>query len=249
MLALELYLLKIQLPSNLSYEQGATIPLALATAAFGLYSRRVSPPECGGAALTPPWVEGGRNKYANQPILVIGGSSAVGQQGQSTNSLVRCLSILRRPVFFGITEHNGFSVLQLAKLSGFSPIITTASSHNASYVKSLGATHVIDRTTPLASAMASITSEPVGIVYDAISEEDTQSIAYDVLAPGGALIIVSPLTVKEEKIEKSKHVALVLGTVHDPNQRALGVSMYQNLTVLLESGEVKVGISVANVCD
>jgi NADPH:quinone reductase-like Zn-dependent oxidoreductase len=139
-------------------------------------------------------------------------------------------------------------VLQLAKLSGFSPIITTASSHNASYVKSLGATHVIDRATPLASAVTSITSEPVKIVYDAISEEDTQSIAYDVLAPGGTFIIVLPLTVKEEKVEKSKDVALVFGTAHDPNQRALGVSMYQNLTALLESGEIKVSASITNDC-
>ncbi|HEV7737525.1 MAG TPA: hypothetical protein VGO47_09170, partial [Chlamydiales bacterium] len=37
------------------------------------------------------------------------------------------------------------SAIQLAKLSGFSPIATTASTHHTDYLKSLGATHVIDR--------------------------------------------------------------------------------------------------------
>ena len=35
----------------------------------------------GGAGLTPPWEEGGRGKYADQPILILGGSTAIGQPG------------------------------------------------------------------------------------------------------------------------------------------------------------------------
>ena len=66
----------------LSFEQGSTIPLATTAAAFGLYSGKISTGEQRGAGLTPPWVEGGRGKYAGQPILVIGGSSAVGQRGE-----------------------------------------------------------------------------------------------------------------------------------------------------------------------
>ena len=70
---------RTQLPANLTFEQGATIPVGLATAAFGLYS---SPAQRLGAGLTPSWEESGRGKYAGQPILLVGGSSAVGQQGQ-----------------------------------------------------------------------------------------------------------------------------------------------------------------------
>jgi NADPH:quinone reductase-like Zn-dependent oxidoreductase len=70
---------RAQIPDNLTFDQAATIPLALATAALGLYNKKQQPH--GGLALYPPWEEGGRGKYSGQPILVIGGSSAVGQQG------------------------------------------------------------------------------------------------------------------------------------------------------------------------
>lgn len=71
-----------QLPPNLSFEQGSTIPAALVTAVFGFYGSKVPTGELRGAGLTPFWEEGGREKYANQPIVVVGGSSATGQQGQ-----------------------------------------------------------------------------------------------------------------------------------------------------------------------
>ncbi|KAI0684707.1 medium-chain dehydrogenase/reductase like protein [Cytidiella melzeri] len=199
-----------KIPSNLTYEEAATIPLALATAVFGLYSNKATPPAWGGAEFTPAWEEEGRGRYSGQPILVVGGSSAVGQQ-----------------------------VLQFAKLSGFSPIITTASLHNASLVKSLGATHVIDRNTPLVSAVKAITSDPIKVVYDAIAEKATQDEAYDVLAPGGIFILVSPFAVEESKADQTKEVVQALGSAHVPNQRALGVSLYRVLTSLLASGDVK----------
>ncbi|KAI0686767.1 GroES-like protein [Cytidiella melzeri] len=199
-----------KLPSNLSFEEAATLPAAVTTAAYGLYSKRPSGGERGGAGLTPAWQEGGRGKYTGQPILVIGGSSAVGQ-----------------------------AVLQFAKLSGFSPIITTASSHNVALVKSLGATHVIERDAPLAAAVKSITSEPIELIYDAISEKDTQNVAYDVLAPGGTIVIVLQLAVEESKIDKSKTVIDVYGSPHDPTQWELGVSLWANVARLVENGEIK----------
>ena len=69
----------LQIPDNLTYDQASTIPVTLATAALGLYQK--TRPR-GGIGLFPPWQEGGRGKYAGQPILVIGGSSAVGQHGR-----------------------------------------------------------------------------------------------------------------------------------------------------------------------
>lgn len=53
----------------------------LITAVYGLYSGKVATGELRGSEHTPFWEEGGRGKYANKPILIIGGSSAVGQQG------------------------------------------------------------------------------------------------------------------------------------------------------------------------
>ncbi|KAJ3557464.1 hypothetical protein NM688_g1456 [Phlebia brevispora] len=151
-------------PAEITAKATATIPLSLGTTAVGLCNKKIVP--YGGAALIPPWEEGGRGKYSGQPFLIIGGSSSVGQH-----------------------------VIQLAKLSGFSPIITTASAHNREYVEALGATHVLDRAkaaTPqsLASAVHGITTKPITVAFDAISEPATQTASYSVLAPHGKLIVV-----------------------------------------------------------
>ncbi|KAG1816129.1 uncharacterized protein BJ212DRAFT_1481206 [Suillus subaureus] len=54
--------------------------------------------------------EGGNSKHARQPILNMGDTSTIGQYA-----------------------------IQLGRLSGFSPIITTASSHNTELLSSPGA--------------------------------------------------------------------------------------------------------------
>ena len=51
----------------------------MATAGMGLYDKKQKP--MGGLGLTPPWVEGGRGKYAGEPIIIMSGASGVGQQG------------------------------------------------------------------------------------------------------------------------------------------------------------------------
>lgn len=131
-------------------------------------------------------------------------------------------------------------VIQFAKLSGFSPIITTASLQNTALLKSLGATHVIDRAAPLSSAVKTITSENITIIYDAISEKDTQNAAYDILAPGGTLVVVMPSAIEEGKVDSRKSVIMVYGSLHDPSQEELGKSLCRHLPSLLESGEIKV---------
>jgi NADPH:quinone reductase-like Zn-dependent oxidoreductase len=220
-----------QIPSSLSFEEGATLPAAVATAAFGLYSARPTDNQRGGAALIPPWANGGRNKYAGEPILVIGGSSAVGQQGDHpvhATPICPCLTIVND------------SAIQFAKLSGFSPIITTASLHNASFLESLGATHVIDRTAVLATAVKTITSQDIKIIYDAISEKDTQNAAYDILVPEGTLITVLWPAVEKDKLDSRKSVVVVYGMMHDPNQKEIATDLCKHLPSLIESGDIKV---------
>ena len=134
-------------------------------------------------------------------------------------------------------------VIQFAKLSGFSPIITTASKSNEAYLKSLGATHVIDRSVPisgLADAVKAITSEPVKVAYDSISLPETQAAAYDVLAPGGQLVIVLDDSIPKEKLTADKEVVHVFGNVHVPENREVGKSLYAKLTELLAAGDIKV---------
>lgn len=55
----------------MSFGEASSIPLTLTTAAHGLYHN---------GKMQAPWV-GGRGKYAGQPIVILGGSSGVGQFG------------------------------------------------------------------------------------------------------------------------------------------------------------------------
>jgi len=83
--------------------------------------------------------------------------------------------------------------IQLTKLSGFSPIITTASLKHAEYLKSIGATHVINRSvsdSDLESVISRVTpSAPIKYAVNSISTPDTQPMVYDLLAPSGQVAI------------------------------------------------------------
>ncbi|KAH8074799.1 GroES-like protein [Cristinia sonorae] len=198
-----------KIPDNITFDQAASIPVGLGATFIGLYGKL----NVRGAGLVAPWQDGGLGKYAGQPIVVFGGSTSVGQY-----------------------------VLQFAKLSGFSPIITTASPRNAGLVKSLGATHFIDRSTPpddIISEVKKITGDPFEIVYDAVAEESTQNVAYDILSPGGILVLVLPSNVDKSKITPTKRIVTTSGTVHNEDNRELGVQLYSKLSDYLASGDLK----------
>lgn len=140
-----------------------------------------------------------------------------------------------------------FTAIQTAKLSGFFPIITTVSPRNNDLVKSLGATHSVDRSLSgdeIVAAVKKITSEPVKIVYDAISEASTEIPAYEIVAPGGTLVLVLPTLIPKEKITPDKDIINTFGTVHAEDNREFGREMYSKITSLFESGDLKVRISV-----
>ncbi|THH28937.1 hypothetical protein EUX98_g5253 [Antrodiella citrinella] len=205
---LELSHLVAKLPPNLTFDQGATISTAAATAAISFYGPKV---DLGGLALTPPWTNGGRGKYAGTPLLIIGGASSVGQ-----------------------------AVIQFAQLSGFSPIVTTASLSGADRLKSLGATHVIDRYADLPSSLQVITATPFSLIYDAISSPETKETAHSILAEGGTLIIVEQPGVKEA-VPTKEVIAPWAGVNQSPNKE-IGAELMANLSALLENGDIKVSI-------
>ncbi|TFK63903.1 GroES-like protein, partial [Pluteus cervinus] len=151
-----------------------------------------------GLELNPP-TAAGIGAYADTPIVITGGSSSVGQ-----------------------------FALQLAKASGFSPIITTASLKHTEFLKSLGATHVIDRKIPLSSLpaeVAKITDKPIHFALDPISSAETQQAAYDVVEDGGRVTVVLPKTMTEK--EGSGKVAVDIVAVRDnPDNRELLVDAY-----------------------
>ncbi|KAH0840160.1 chaperonin 10-like protein [Lanmaoa asiatica] len=149
-----------------------------------------------GIGLTPPFEKGGFGKYTDRPIVIFGGASSLGQQA-----------------------------IQLAKLSGFSPIITTASLYNQDLLLSLGATHVLDRrlsNAALIKRVRQIVTIPLTYIFDAISLKETQQAAYTLLAPGGTLVVVLVPEVGEDDDRSGKNVLLVLGSFHPPPNRVLG---------------------------
>ncbi|KAJ8072143.1 hypothetical protein PM082_015701 [Marasmius tenuissimus] len=176
-LAPEIFVAK--LPSSLSTLEASSIPSAVVTAAAGFShpeSAIPSPTEVGqhlksffdgrgGAGVKPFWEDGAEGVKAGEPILILGGSSSVGQL-----------------------------VIQIAKHLGYSPIITTSSLKHTDHLKSLGATHVLDRSTPdvsLVSDIQAITqNKPIELVYDAVGAITQAQI--DLLAPGGAFVLADP---------------------------------------------------------
>jgi len=120
--------------------------------------------------------------------------------------------------------------------------VTTASLHNTDLVKSLGATHIIDRKADVVAEAKKIFSEPPKIVYDAISLEPTEVQAVQIVAPGGTLIIVLPLADSAKALQADKQIFHIFGNAHA--QRELGVSMYSKLTSYVESGKIKVSLRV-----
>jgi len=165
-----------------------------------------------GAGLTPPWIEGGQGKYDRKPIVIFGGSGSVASY-----------------------------VIQLAKLSGFSPIIATTSPQHTAYLKSLGATHVVDRHIDLSSLpqeIAKITSCPIDIVFDAVSLADTQRASYSLLAPHGTLVLVIPSSLGEEPSE-GRQVIATYGSPFVPVNREICIGLYDNLTSFLEKGLIQ----------
>jgi NADPH:quinone reductase-like Zn-dependent oxidoreductase len=225
-----------------SFDEAATIPLGLATAAIGMYEAHAAPGAgagSGGAGLTAPWEAGGRGKYAGQPVVVLGGASSVGQFGE-----------LHAPArtAWAVVLTRARTAIQLAKLSGFSPIITTASAHNAAYCASAGSTHVIDyRTTPyaaLGAALAAITAAPVSFIFDAVASADSQAAGWAALAPGGTLAIVRESLVGTRNgvadDGSGRRTACMYATVHSGPHVEFATRMYAALGGMLEKGEIKV---------
>lgn len=142
------------LPDNMSFVSGSVLPLAVSTAAMGLYPS---------ARLGLPLPQATMHESANKVLLVWGGSSSCGS-----------------------------AAIQLAVASGVT-VISTASAKNHEFVKSLGATAVLDYNDPnivqdLVDLIKHTPGEPAGAL-DAIGEKATWGSCADVLhALGGGRV-------------------------------------------------------------
>ncbi|KAF9563444.1 GroES-like protein [Agrocybe pediades] len=195
-----------KIPTNVSFEAAATLPLGLSTAYSGLYAQ---PPH--GLGLIPPTSDEGFGKYKGNAIVILGGASSVGQ-----------------------------AALQLARLSGFSTIITTASLSNEEALKELGATHVLDRrlsSDEIISRVAQIVSEPILYAYDIVTSEFTQNLTMDILSQDGHAAFASPVV--SVKPKRSITIGAVLANADAPYNVEIFKELYQKkLYGWVESGVI-----------
>jgi NADPH:quinone reductase-like Zn-dependent oxidoreductase len=115
-------------PKGLALSHAVVLPLAISTAATGLYKHLKLPLP----SLEPT--------PTGKTVLIWGGSSSVGS-----------------------------TAIQLAVASGYT-VATTAGAHNHAYVKSLGATHVVDYNNPNIVEEAINTLKTGDVVLDTIGE-------------------------------------------------------------------------------
>ncbi|KAL0573666.1 hypothetical protein V5O48_008295 [Marasmius crinis-equi] len=202
--------LATKIPSSLTYSQAATIPACFATAAMGLFS---APPK--GAGLNPTLDES--IKHPNTPVLIVGGSSSVGQYA-----------------------------IQLLKWGQFSPIITYASSKNTALLTSLGATHVIDRAVVSPSSLSSEVSKIIGgaglkTIFVTVSDPETQEGGYACLAEEGTLIVITPpapgIPQHGQQGEGGRKVCFIHGTA-TLNREFARVLFGEKLQGFLENGVI-----------
>ncbi|THU82643.1 GroES-like protein [Dendrothele bispora CBS 962.96] len=151
--------------------------------------------------------------FHGKAAIVIGGSGSVGQYA-----------------------------IQVLRYIGFSTIITYASTHQSTYLKSLGAKEVIDRKTvsfsDLPATVKKLTSTPIEVVYDTVSSAESQQAGYDALTNGGQMVITLSDAVKNKLDGDGKKVHGVFGSAHPESHREFGRIVFGKLPKLLEEGAI-----------
>ncbi|KAJ4475602.1 GroES-like protein [Lentinula aciculospora] len=153
--------------------------------------------------------------FSGQPAFVVGGSTSVGQYA-----------------------------IQLLKFLGYSTIITYASARHTNYLKTIGATHVIDRgevsVGSLAEAAKKIANAPIEVAYDAIGDKDSRAACTDIVVEGGLIIDVNPEAKDPEAKDSGngKRLISVIGTSHHPPNREFGRILWKILPTLVQDGTI-----------
>ncbi|KAG9121751.1 hypothetical protein FRC07_002158 [Ceratobasidium sp. 392] len=138
---------------------------------------------------------------ANKAIVILGGSGSVGR-----------------------------AIVQLARIAGFSPIITTSSKAHADTLKALGATHVFERTVSADEIYSAIQASGhlFHFAVDAVSTPETQLFAYQLLAnqPNSPadnlqLQLVLPPTTELSDLNKSRPEGPIKAGIVDGSSHVL----------------------------
>ncbi|KAJ5722279.1 hypothetical protein N7488_000314 [Penicillium malachiteum] len=191
--------LQFHIPDHLTFEEAATMGVALHTAGQGLIQN-----------LGLPFF----NEKSDEatPILIYGGSSATGAMG-----------------------------IQLAKLSGYTPI-ATCSKHNFEYVTSLGASAVFDYKDPeCGSKIREYTKNSLKLAWDTISEESSALICAEALSSsGGRYGSLGPSKCPRDDVQSN----MTIGTTLFGEELHLG-----NFTIPAMSDHLAFAKKLAVICE
>ncbi|KAJ7501441.1 GroES-like protein [Mycena galericulata] len=121
---------------------------------------------------------------------------------------------------FGGSSSVGQFALQVLRVLGYTTIITYASGKHTEYLKSLGATHVIDRKT------VSTASVPAARI-------DTKEACFEIVAEGGIVVTVLP---GEDKNVDGKRSISIFGSTH--LHREFGVLLWKTLPKQVADGVI-----------
>lgn len=127
-------------------------------------------------------------------------------------------------------------------MSGFFPIMVTASLRHTKYLKSIGATHVIDRhlsSSELKQAVEKITTAPINVVYDTVSIRETQEAAWQLLGPQGRLVLTLPSVIAKPPQDR-RDIVLTNGNPHLEDNWETSRHLWLHLARWLEKGEILV---------
>ena len=135
-------------------------------------------------------------------------------------------------------------------MNGFSPVIATSSLKHTIFLKSIGATHILDRALSpekIFDEVSNITGGvPLAYAFDVVSDKTTLGMAYDALAQGGGLVSVlpggsEPLLADHVREGDRKRVVHAAGSLHRiPANRALGLEVYKRVSDWLKDGTLVV---------
>lgn len=184
-------------PDNVSDTEAASVSLTTMAAATALYDPT-------GHGLPLPWSAGGDQAGHGKAIIILGGSSSVGQYS-----------------------------IQLAKLSGFEKIVANCSPTHFDLLRSIGATAVLDRSTASpADYKLAVGGLLVEHVVDAISSNATQNLAIDILHEfeGGNVVTFlgpqSPVNIPNPNLQKPVELKSVVGLGSLPHLRYLSEPLF-----------------------
>lgn len=190
-------------PKNITDDEAAGVSLATFAYVTGCHDKT-------GHGLKAPWDEGGEQAGKGKAIVILGGSSSVGQYA-----------------------------IQMAKISGFEKIVTNSSAKHHDHLKALGADVVLDRSTQNSPEdfKAAVGSLPLAFVLDTISEKETQIQGVKILAAtkteNSEVVVLMGIDADAAELGQSQEpkaaVKPVLGLGSNPALRYLSEPLMKHL--------------------